>query len=270
MKTMTRISLLLLTVVALLTVRATTAGPTNPFPHDIHIEEVGECGMCHEADKTGAMIVKREVCSGCHDEDVPAFRESTGGGADILEFPHALHTDVAECSDCHKVPVMWPPRGRKFCDACHNENDVEVVESGCARCHGKPAHEVKPPDHKGTWRVSHGKAARWRVFNRHGKNCYACHKSGACQVCHMKERPRSHTGLWRIRTHGRAASWDRDSCRTCHETGSCDSCHRTSAPLNHTGAWDKLHGLTARSKADGSCRACHEPGYCAACHSSGN
>ncbi|MFH1530207.1 MAG: cytochrome c3 family protein [Pseudomonadota bacterium] len=266
MKTTMRISLLLAAVVALIAVRATTAGPADPFPHKIHLEEVDDCGMCHGPDKDGAMTVKAAACSECHDEDVPAYRKVTGGGHGILRFPHALHVDAAACKDCHKAPVMKASREKKSCDACHAKNDVDVQDSGCARCHGKPAEKLVPPDHEGTWKVSHGKAAQWRVFDRHGKDCSTCHKTGTCQVCHMEESPRSHTGLWRIRTHGRAASWDRDSCRTCHETGSCESCHRTSPPLNHVGAWSKLHGLTARSKADISCGVCHEAGTCAACH----
>ena len=266
MKTTTRISLLFLAVGALITVRAPTAGPTNPFPHEIHIEEAGECAMCHEPGKDGGMTINLEACAECHDEDVPLFRKTAGGGHGVLRFPHALHVDAADCADCHKVPAMRPPAGKKFCDSCHAEAEVELVEAACAKCHGKPAHKITPPDHEGTWKVSHGKAAQWRVFDRHGKDCSTCHKSGSCQACHMEERPRSHTGLWRIRTHGTAASWNRDSCRTCHETGACDSCHRTSSPLNHMGAWSKLHGLTARSKADTSCTTCHERGYCAACH----
>jgi hypothetical protein len=250
----------------ILAVGVTIAGPTDPFPHDLHLEEVDDCTMCHKAGADGEMDVDKAACAECHDDETPGFRPVMSDGPEILRFPHALHVEAGDCTDCHKLPAMAFPRGKKTCDACHKENDVEVPESACASCHGKPAHKLTPADHKGTWAVSHGKAAPWRVFSRHGKDCTTCHKQDACDSCHRTSRPRSHTGLWRLRTHGTAASWNRDTCRTCHETGGCVACHQNTPPMNHIGAWSKLHGLTARSKADTSCNACHNVGYCNACH----
>jgi hypothetical protein len=78
-------------------------------------------------------------------------------------------------------------------------------------------------------------------------------------------RPKSHTGLWRLRTHGAAAAFDSESCRTCHVTGMCIQCHRTNAPLKHRGAWSKLHDYAAGTFADSNCYVCHNKGQCLAC-----
>ena len=265
MKKKTRISLWF-GALLVLGVGATVAGPSKPFPHAPHLAETEDCATCHVAGDSGEMTVKAAACAECHEDDVPAYRPMHGDGPEILHFPHALHVDTGSCTDCHKAPGMTFPRGKKACDTCHGENDVEILDAACAKCHGAPAEKLVPPDHGGTWAVSHGKAAPWRVFDRHGKDCTTCHKQGACDTCHRTSRPRSHTGLWRLRTHGTAASWNRDTCRTCHETGTCTACHMNTQPLNHVGAWSKLHGFTARSKADGSCTVCHSAGSCVACH----
>ena len=267
MKTTMRISLLFLALGTLVAVGATTAGSSDPFPHEPHLEEADDCATCHEAGVKGAMTVKADSCAECHEDDVPGYRKMAGSGPGLVHFPHALHVDAGECKDCHKAPAMAAAKDKKSCDKCHDENGVEVAEAACASCHGKSAKKIEPPDHKGTWETSHGKAARWRVFGRHGRDCSVCHGTDSCDTCHKTQRPRSHTGLWRIRTHGAAASWDRDSCRTCHETGTCIACHKSTSPMNHIGAWSMTHGFAARSVADKSCNVCHSAGDCAACHS---
>jgi len=266
MKTTTRISQLLLGAALILAVGALGADNADPFPHPPHLEEADDCGTCHEAAARGEMEIKKGACAECHEDEVPGYRPLRREGREILRFPHALHVEAGDCADCHKAPEMIPARGKKACDACHSENDVDVPDPACAKCHAAPAEKLTPPDHRGTWAVSHGHEAAWRVFDRHGRDCTTCHKQDACAACHRTSRPRSHTGLWRLRTHGAAAAWNRDSCRTCHETGTCVACHRNTEPLNHVGAWSKMHGLTARSISDSSCNVCHSGGDCARCH----
>ncbi|MBM4371980.1 MAG: cytochrome c3 family protein [Deltaproteobacteria bacterium] len=251
----------------LLVAGAPEAGAPRTFPHEPHLAEDLECGHCHEAGDGGAMKLTTGSCGDCHDGGAPHYRAAAVPGGRFLRFPHAVHAEAFACADCHKAPDVAFPRGKPACDACHRDNDVRIPAAACARCHGAPAQKLVPPDHGGAWRSRHGREARWRVFDRHGETCAACHGSEGCETCHRTERPRSHTGLWRLRTHGASASWDRDSCRTCHETGSCEACHASTAPLNHVGAWSTLHGLTARTRSDESCAACHGPGWCASCHS---
>jgi hypothetical protein len=112
--------------------------------------------------------------------------------------------------------------------------------------------------------LSHGETARWHP-GEHGKDCALCHARSACVSCHRSTMPRSHTGLWRERLHGKEAEWDREACRTCHETGACVSCHRRTQPLNHRGDWIANHGRI--SGFEEGCTVCHSSSWCRDCHS---
>jgi hypothetical protein len=250
---------------------ALVAAEGTTFPHAPHIEEGAECAQCHVLDDAGVMKPSAESCTDCHDDDVPAYISALSKRAP-LRFDHAAHEGV-ECAQCHaKTAADEQPRGqllvdKKGCDACHEENGVEVAGAACAKCHGKGAQEIVPPDHKQLWTVRHGKEARWRVFDQHGRQCSLCHKSDACVTCHKTTRPQDHTGLWRMRTHGTAAQWDRDRCKTCHETGGCIQCHTSTTPINHTAAWSKTHGLAAKTSDTARCNVCHQMvNPCQSCH----
>jgi c(7)-type cytochrome triheme protein len=249
------------------------AGETKVFSHAQHAEEGAECDMCHKV-VDGAELPKLspEGCAECHDDGTPAHRLPAVGKRPKLAFPHKLHTDAAECKDCHsatlsgsqKADASLMEQGR--CAACHKENDVEVAPGACAACHGEDVSKQAPADHKKTWGRRHGQEARWRVFHDHGSDCALCHRNDGCVNCHKSRRPKSHSALWRTRTHGLQAAWDRQACKTCHETGACIRCHKTTKPLNHKGAWQAVHGLAAHSKSDTHCATCHQLSWCAACH----
>jgi hypothetical protein len=135
----------------------------------------------------------------------------------------------------------------------------------CAQCHsGKRMDKIRPVNHDRLWMETHGRDAQWSSESAHGKECRLCHTNAKCASCHRTRPPRSHTGLWNVRTHGTAAKWDREPCKTCHETGACISCHRRTPPLNHRGNWISAHGRT-RGFND-SCATCHAPGWCINCH----
>jgi len=252
------------------------AGEAGSYPHEPHVEELDDCTACHVLDEAkDVMGTKMDGCTECHDEGTPAYRSRKTPPSGII-FSHKLHVDAAECKECHKATaedkakaLTAPIMSEKTCDKCHKDNDVEVKEAQCARCHGHPAAEIHPPDHKGpAWKMKHGKESRWRVFGEHGKDCALCHGKDQCTTCHKSEKPQSHSGLWRMRTHGTAAAWDRGSCKTCHETGSCIACHKSTPPMNHMGAWETFHGSTARTVDNASCAVCHQQSYCLTCHKS--
>jgi hypothetical protein len=245
------------------------------FPHPVHLEEGSACDDCHQpAEKADSMVVKKDGCVDCHDEEVPGYQPRKHSES-IVRFPHKLHAEAGECKDCHGEDA-GKLKGRSMtfgeCTACHKENGVEVDAKACAACHGKSKQNLVPKDHRGHWETTHGKAAQWRVFERHGKDCSACHGKASCDTCHKTKRPRSHTGLWRIRMHGTAASWDRDSCKVCHETGTCIACHKSTPPLNHVGSWRTTrHMFSARDSSDQKrCAVCHDATFtatCTSCHS---
>lgn len=248
--------------------------PPKPFSHKYHVEEEGAgCKDCHDSEAEKPVPpLNKQACIDCHDE-VPAYQPPTKARKLPIAFPHATHTEVAECVDCHAATANdaqkagEPVMGFDRCASCHVENGVEIRLSSCATCHGKDMKRTAPADHAVNWRTRHGREATWRVFDDHGKDCKTCHEQDACKTCHTTERPRSHTALWRTRTHGVAAEWERDACKTCHETGTCVRCHQNNAPLNHRGGWVARHGLAASSKMDAKCSTCHTSAECVACHS---
>jgi hypothetical protein len=253
---------------------AARAADKKPFSHKFHISDAGaDCAACHDA-KAGRPELTTKGCADCHDKGTPAWSIPARHRESAIKFPHRRHADAKglACKTCHDDVASDAVRdGSAFlpyakCVSCHAEKKVAISDSACAKCHGADAEKTPPPGHKEAWPARHGKEASWVEKGEHGKDCSLCHGDSSCRACHMLSTPKDHTGLWRVRTHGSAASFDRDRCKTCHETGTCVRCHATSKPANHAGAWNSLHGLTAGAKDNESCRACHQKGWCKQCH----
>ena len=248
------------------------AGEGKEFSHADHQEEGAECSDCHDT-AAEVPILKREACEDCHDEAPPAWKLPIRALRLKIKFPHKAHADSLECEKCHQSTAEdnqlfdKPMLLVSSCESCHEKNKVANGEGDCIRCHGVDQRKVPPGDHKESWLNRHGSEAQWRVFGIHGSECSSCHRRSACVICHKNNLPRSHTALWRVRTHGVAASWDRDRCKVCHETGTCVRCHRTTAPMNHRGAWRATHGLAAQIRGNQHCAVCHSLARCTACHS---
>ena len=249
------------------------ADDTKVFSHKMHVEEGADCTDCHHVEGTQQLpTLNKGACQECHDEGAPSWRLPVRTRRLPIEFPHKLHAGALKCTDCHeKTGAETQPAGqtllkRADCAACHQEKAVKVSENNCAACHQGDRRRVAPKDHKNSWLTRHGAESRWRVFDQHGRDCALCHRSDACLTCHKTNRPKSHTALWRMRTHGIQAGWDRDSCKTCHNAGTCIRCHRTVAPQNHKGAWRATHGLAAQVKTNEHCTTCHSLSWCSACH----
>jgi len=243
------------------------------FSHKKHIEEGAGCKDCHVASAGQDLpALNSEFCKDCHEEPFASLQLPAEASRLKSRFPHALHAEALECEKCHEADAGETRKpGEPFasyadCTSCHEENGVKTPACNCIGCHGRNERLAEPATHTDTWTSTHGSVSEWSVFGEHGKDCNTCHRTDACTACHRHSRPQSHSGLWRIRLHGKAAEWDRNSCKTCHETGSCVACHKTVAPLNHTGAWLSGHGLVAESRSSRYCAVCHNPGYCAACH----
>jgi c(7)-type cytochrome triheme protein len=244
------------------------------FLHSVHIEEGAECGECHKH-KEGSHLpqLNMEYCQECHDDEVPSYQLDKKASRLAIAFPHETHAESLECGDCHAGMAKDQTRNGKpmvnfdGCGKCHAEADIEVSAANCNACHGKNMRQHKPLDHKGAWLAIHGQESTWRVFDDHGQDCQTCHGPDTCRTCHTETRPRSHTALWRLRGHGLAAGWDRESCQTCHETGTCVRCHRETEPLSHKGPWETTHGLIAGDQEN--CAVCHSPmrlSTCGSCH----
>ncbi len=250
------------------------------------------CVDCHRKDDVHQGRLGQD-CGKCHlpTKGAPKFRHDTMTG-----FPlRGAHRQV-RCAMCHQSGTSanrarslseWkglvsPPLDRGFrasgrrCAACHTNPHRGYVTDDCARCHttrsftaltGARARAVLPRSHRGAWRKRHAnlpEAGGELVANE--QNCAVCHGTPGCRNCHRTEAPRSHTGLWRLRTHGTSASYDAASCRVCHQTAACTQCHRRTRPLNHRGAWPTLHGYAAGGFGTSNCSVCHRRAECLRCH----
>jgi c(7)-type cytochrome triheme protein len=263
-----RLSLLALPVALL---GAAAAAPAA-FSHKLHVgEQEVPCKSCHDLKPEGLPTLKTKGCGKCHEDGPPAYKGPTALKLKVA-FPHSKHSAKLECATCHKdvledrhdgkLPLVAP----KQCASCHAEKDVALPAAACARCHGTDIRLTRPADHDGSWTKRHGVESGWRVYDQHGKTCTDCHRTSTCRSCHNQQAPADHNGLWRARTHGLGAEWDRDRCKACHETGTCIRCHQSTPPMNHTGAWRQTHALVAGSTSNDTCNACHQAGWCAACH----
>jgi len=257
--------------------------PPKVFSHRAHLgfefEKGGtvHCPDCHlDPKKEGLPQLDEQFCDRCHDAyGTPAWK--IGAKARSLrniDFEHFAHTRDTECTDCHQITAQDSRSTTGLlvtpdeCLACHDSPTAKkpIAQGACPKCHKRDPKTLLPRSHTRTWERRHGVRARWRKGAGHGQRCSECHRDAACVACHRKKSPVSHTGLWRMRLHGTAAQWDRDSCKTCHQTGACVSCHRRTPPLNHRGAWKSTHGIAAGVDGNERCTTCHQRAWCIACH----
>lgn len=249
------------------------------------------CVDCHLKDDPHRGRLGRD-CGKCHTptKGAPKFKHET-----MTDFRRTgKHRSVA-CARCHqphekaRPPTLaerrkaaTPPLDRTFpvrgprCADCHADPHHGYVGTDCAQCHttasfrsvsGAGARVIRPRDHRGAWIRRHATEPPAEGNTGAGSNpCSVCHGVPGCQNCHRSHPPRSHTGLWRLKTHGSAADFDSEPCRVCHSTGSCVACHRRTAPLSHRGTWGTRHGYAAGGFGNNNCFVCHRRADCASCH----
>jgi len=162
------------------------------------------------------------------------------------------------CNDCHADPHAG--NYGVACEGCHGTSDFHKIAGGSGKT-------IRPRDHGGSWLRRHTTLPDNDAdLGAEGRTCASCHGSPACTNCHRTNAPRSHTALWRVRTHGAAASFDPNACSTCHRAASCIQCHQRTPPLNHRGAWRQYHGFAAGGVSDSNCFVCHRRADCTICH----
>jgi hypothetical protein len=241
---------------------------------DVHKGKLGDdCGKCHLATK-GA----------------PKFRHNR-----MTHFRLTGAHRTVTCAKCHQpksrrappTVAQWkrgrvPPLNREFpvrgtrCLHCHFDVHKGYVGKDCEQCHnttswksisGARARVVFPADHRGAWLRRHALLPmNDGEPGAEDRYCAVCHGSPSCVNCHRTRTPRSHTGLWRVKAHGTAASFDSTSCRVCHHTAACTACHRRTPPLNHRGPWLSSHGYASGGFGDTNCYVCHRRADCTWCH----
>ena len=249
------------------------------------------CFDCHEKDDKHRGKLGQD-CAKCHrpEKGAPKFDHNQ-----MTKFPRTGAHQKAECSLCHqpkpaqlsplsvtdwkklapkKLDLSFPVRGSR-CVECHSDPHGGNFGSECGKCHtpiafNRPsvgaARWVRPANHLASWISSHAVLADDDAEKQVQRTCAVCHGAPGCQHCHRTRSPRSHTGIFRIRTHGAVASFDPSPCRTCHQSASCTQCHRRTPPLNHRGAWRTLHGYAAGGFGGNNCFVCHRRADCSLCH----
>ncbi|MGE3172399.1 MAG: cytochrome c3 family protein [Planctomycetota bacterium] len=254
------------------------------FPHRVHVVDAAlSCDFCHLAATTQEQpgSPPPELCAPCHDrvdEGKPADRRLAAffdGGdyrklaaaavpGDVV-FSHRAHiASGVDCRECHRdidrqeaVPVA-PLVQKDQCMDCHA---ARAVEGGCATCHRELDRGTAPRSHDRGWHHAHGAVARSGSTASQDR-CALCHtESTGCRTCHQLEAPRDHDHRFRQRTHGFAASLDRERCAECHTADSCAQCHQTTRPQSHRGGFG--------GPAQRHCTGCHLPlqdNGCRVCH----
>jgi hypothetical protein len=242
---------------------------------DKHSGRLGQdCGKCHRPEKGAPKFdhntMTKFARTGAHQDAKCALcHQPKGNNArplSVAEWRRVIVTNLDRtfpvrgnrCVDCHRDPHSGSYG--TACETCHSTHDFK--NAAAARLTG-----LRPADHKGFWLRRHAALAdQDEELSRRQSSCAACHGSPGCENCHRRRAPRSHTALFRIRTHGAAAAFDPQACSTCHRAPSCNQCHRRTPPLNHRGAWRTLHGYAAGGFTDSNCFVCHRRAECALCH----
>lgn len=264
------------------------APPPRPFNHLAHIDRGLDCASCHETAATAvrAGMPSKEVCMACHedidkDPAVPAEKKvawflgpdgqprwsAFTKQAEEVIFSHAAHAKTA-CADCHvgidKDTGLVPPLLQRMasCTSCHERQ--APAKNDCASCHQEIGRDRAPASHARMWSKRHGLCAREGAAVSTANDCALCHATDACTTCHMTQAPADHTGTWRFKPHGIAATVDRVRCFVCHASDACNRCHEETAPRSHTAGWN--------APRNNHCNGCHLPlarsGSCFVCHKS--
>ena len=251
------------------------------FSHENHVNEYdAACSDCHGESEGGRFARPgHDSCVDCHEDwiDTEKITEKTCGqchkardleelaggeppDARILPGGEFIHTEaLAErCTECHgdlfgeklyDVPSLDRAARVRIRDMAHG------WDMACTDCHVDLDPETAPLSHDLNWERRHG------TYGIEADNaCAMCHTEQSCRDCHAETMPESHTLLWKNKTHGIEAGWDRERCQVCHEEDSCTACHQEVRPVSHNAAWRKNHCLNCHSsESTGTgCALCHE------------
>ena len=258
------------------------------FNHYLHVEDNGmDCDECHGEPGQPFKPISHESCSDCHDETAAdevstetcgiCHQEKQLSTFEGLEYeaPAAstneqlfVHTEAlaGKCKDCHgslmrqelkTVPLL------SRSDVLSIREEAHQSGQDCATCHTDMARDREPPSHDHAWERRHGQFGM-----QPDASCSVCHSEDSCRECHSVMQPVSHNNLFRTRTHGVVAAWNRDTCMVCHEQDSCSSCHANTRPMSHNARWG------APGYKPTHCIGCHDTSTagdgCVTCHEGGN
>jgi hypothetical protein len=256
------------------------------FSHYLHVtENEMDCSECHgDLGEASFNAITHETCIDCHDEpEADEVRMDTCGychqekllpkldewqaepGPQRNIFVHS-ETMADQCQECHGAifdeNLATVPKLQRD-DIVQIRDEAHASGEDCQACHINMDRYIEPASHDLAWMKRHG-----QLGIQTDAACSVCHSEDSCRECHSVMQPISHNNLWRSRTHGIEAAWDRASCMVCHEEDSCTSCHSQVKPRSHRGRW------AAMGMSPTHCFGCHTdatPGEgCVVCHEEGN
>ncbi|MCW8805235.1 MAG: cytochrome C, partial [Ignavibacteriaceae bacterium] len=201
---------------------------------------------------------------------LPEESELDQSNKEVIKFSHSLHSDLVECSDCHKNAAesvtlsddLYPDH--ESCSDCHDvDNDKE-----CNTCHYDEKFEEliqKEPEliynhkihlvmgiqctdcHKGLDKVDYSFESA-EVFPSM-EICSSCHNevklaSNACESCHISTfslTPLTHQNNDFMRGH-KFLAWEVNSnCMMCHDNNTCQECHVATTSITEVNSYDDFY-----------------------------
>ena len=184
------------------------------------------------------------------------IKGDTGDKGQLI-FPHAKHTEEADCGDCHdgiekntgSPAGKLIPAGHEKCGECHEVAD----KAECKKCH-----------HGAREGIAFTRIDRALNFSH---EAHAGKRVKACATCHPKDQK------------GGAVIPGHKTCNTAdchakqHDKLQCQQCHqdlsrfgkRPIDRLSHGPGFARNHGVQAKQNVK-ACVQCHDQTYCADCH----
>ena len=253
------------------------------FSHYTHmVDYETACSDCHGDAESGSFAKPSHAsCVDCHEDWIETKKIAPGTCGECHKERNLEELAALEAPE-PSVPVagafVHTPALTNRCDACHGnliDEDLKNVPEikfadrrrmrteahswgmACVDCHTDMDPDIAPPNHDRNWERLHGE-----IGMQPDSVCSMCHSEQSCRECHQETMPQSHNNLWRMKTHGIEAAWDREKCMVCHEEDSCTACHQEVRPQSHNAAWEKTHCMQCHpSDATGTgCTFCHEGG----------
>ncbi|MFH0908844.1 MAG: cytochrome b/b6 domain-containing protein [bacterium] len=171
---------------------------TNALPHSAHAEIA--CIDCHadlEGLKEDHGDVKRVDCSGCHEDEVTAYRQSEHGKAvgDGV-------TEAASCADCH-----GKPHGMLSSAVSNAPSHYSQIPRTCGECHGKLEIMARYTTRRGNAVFDYSNSVHGLVLAHEGKHAAVCTDCHGEHAIHRGTAPAS------------TMFWQRipQTCGACHE-----------------------------------------------------
>ncbi|MEJ2195828.1 MAG: cytochrome C [Ignavibacteriaceae bacterium] len=180
------------------------------------------------------------------------------GNSKLINFSHQIHSDLAECADCHSAveeSTTLTDRLLPNHEDCGNCHEVDNEEE-CGLCHVNDNYEALVQT-KSELIFNHKQHISEEL------QCTNCHKDFT-SIAYSDEAEQKVPPM--------------ELCSSCHNPVAkgpefCESCHISTVnliPQNHiTANFTREHKFLARS-FDANCAMCHDNSTCEECHVSTN